>query len=426
MSRMPANMSLKAFAPRIASPDTTPLYSSMCLSWSVLVVVSSTPYLPSDHVPNRSGSYLATLNGDRRRAPPRCCSSWNAPGGPPAGPGARPATARSRCRVTGDVLRRPRRDDVPAVRAAARAHVDQVVGGGEQVQVVVDDDDRGPGVQQPVEHAGQGRHVERVQAGGRLVEDVQRAALAAAQPGGDPQPLRLAARQGRRRLAQLQVTQADLADWPQRRGDRGPAGEPVQGVVHAEAEHAGYGQAVDPDGQGGGVEAGAVAGRAPDGDVGQVLDVEVDVAEPAAGRALALAGVEREVPGLPAPPPGVSGLGEHAADLVERPGVGRRSRPRVLADRRRVDLNDLADAAEVQAAHVPGRRRPAEQRPGGRDEAVQDEGRFPRPGRPGQGGQPARREGGGEIVQVVQVADLDGDLAAGTGPHRTVTWHGPG
>jgi hypothetical protein len=46
---------------------------------------------------------------------------------------------------TRDVLRRFRRDDVLAVRAAARAHVDEVVGGGDQVQVVVDDDDRGPG-----------------------------------------------------------------------------------------------------------------------------------------------------------------------------------------------------------------------------------------------------------------------------------------
>src|SRR5690348_48810 len=81
------------------------------------------------------------------------------------------------------------REDAPAVWAAARSHVDEVVGGGEQVEVVVDDDDRGPGVQQPVEHAGQGGHVERVQAGGRLVEDVERSALAAAQAGGDPQPL---------------------------------------------------------------------------------------------------------------------------------------------------------------------------------------------------------------------------------------------
>jgi hypothetical protein len=124
-------------------------------------------------------------------------------------------------------------------------------------------------------------------------------------------------------LAEPQVIQADLVDRAQRRGDRGPVGEPLQGVVDAQAEHVGYGQAVDPDGQGGVVEAGAVAGRAADGDVGQVLDVKVDVAQPAAGGALALAGIEREVPGLPAPPPGVRGLGERPADLVERPGVGR-------------------------------------------------------------------------------------------------------
>jgi hypothetical protein len=51
------------------------------------------------------------------------------------------------------------------------------------------------------------------------------------------------------------------------------------------------------------------------GDAGQVLDVEVDVAESAAGGVLALAGVEREVPGLPAQPPGVRGGGEQAAAI---------------------------------------------------------------------------------------------------------------
>jgi len=71
-----------------------------------------------------------------------------------------------------------------------------------------------------VEHAGRCGHVERVQAGGRLVEDIQCAALAAAQPAGDPQPLRLAAGQGWGGLAEPQVTQADLIDGPQRRGDR--------------------------------------------------------------------------------------------------------------------------------------------------------------------------------------------------------------
>ena len=56
-------------------------------------------------------------------------------------------------------------------------------------------------------------------------------------------------------LAEPQVAQADLADGPQGRGDLLAVGEPFQGVVHAQAEHVGDGQAVDPDGQGGVVEA---------------------------------------------------------------------------------------------------------------------------------------------------------------------------
>src|SRR5262249_60442089 len=148
------------------------------------------------------------------------------------------------------------------------------------------------------------------------------ATLTAAQPGGDPQPLRLAAGQGRRGLAQPQVSEADLTDGPQRRGDGSPAGELLQGVVHAQAESVGYGQAVDADGERGVIEAGAMAGLARDGYVGQVLDVEVNVSQPAAGGALSLTSVEREVPGLPAPPASVCGGGAHTAE----PGAHSRGR----------------------------------------------------------------------------------------------------
>jgi hypothetical protein len=84
---------------------------------------------------------------------------------------------------------------VAAVGAAAGTHVDEVIGRPEQVQVVVDDDDRGPRGQQPVEHGDQGGHVDRVQAGAGLVEDVECAALAGPQPGRDAQPLGLTAGQ---------------------------------------------------------------------------------------------------------------------------------------------------------------------------------------------------------------------------------------
>ena len=140
--------------------------------------------------------------------------------------------------------------------------------------------------------------------------------------------------------------------------------------------------------------------------------------------------LNEKCPGFQRRRPGVGGVGENAADLVERPAVGRGRRPRVLADRRGVDLDDLADAGEIQAADVPGQRRPAQQRPCGRDEAVQDECGLPGAGRPGQRGQPADREGGGDVVQVVQVADVQDDLPVRTGPRRTVTstqpWRRPG
>ncbi len=88
-------------------------------------------------------------------------------------------------RVARDVRWRASGDDVPAVGAAAWPHIDDVISGGEQIQVMVDDDRRSS-LQQPVEHADQRGHVEGMQAGGGLIEDVQRAVLAAAQPGGDP------------------------------------------------------------------------------------------------------------------------------------------------------------------------------------------------------------------------------------------------
>jgi hypothetical protein len=46
-------------------------------------------------------------------------------GGPAAGSGARPAMARSRCPCHADILGRAGCEDVPAIRAAASAHVDE-------------------------------------------------------------------------------------------------------------------------------------------------------------------------------------------------------------------------------------------------------------------------------------------------------------
>jgi hypothetical protein len=88
-----------------------------------------------------------------------------------------------------EIGRCPREDDPAAVVAGTGAEVDDPVGVRHDRQVVLDDDDRRAGVDEPVEQAEQLRDVGEVQAGGRLVEDVDAPLLA--QVGGQPEPLPL-------------------------------------------------------------------------------------------------------------------------------------------------------------------------------------------------------------------------------------------
>src|SRR5918998_984317 len=86
-------------------------------------------------------------------------------------------------------------DDPAAVVGGAGAEVDDPVGVPHDRLVVLDDDDRPAGVDEPVEQAEQLLDVGEVEAGGRLVEDVDAAPLGHA--GGELEPLPLAA--GKRR-----------------------------------------------------------------------------------------------------------------------------------------------------------------------------------------------------------------------------------
>jgi hypothetical protein len=71
--------------------------------------------------------------------------------------------------------RGPLGDDVPAVLARARAHVDEPVGAPHHLLVVLDDEHRVPEVAQPLERADQLVVVALVQPDRRLVEDVEHA-----------------------------------------------------------------------------------------------------------------------------------------------------------------------------------------------------------------------------------------------------------
>ncbi len=76
------------------------------------------------------------------------------------------------------------RDDASARVAAFGPEVDDPVGFGDHVEIVLDHDDGVARVDQPVQHADQLLDVGHVQADGRLVEHVERLAAArASRPG---------------------------------------------------------------------------------------------------------------------------------------------------------------------------------------------------------------------------------------------------
>ena len=135
--------------------------------------------------------------------------------------------ARVRGCVAGN-LRWSARAHHPAARLAALGpKIDDPVGCANDVQIVLDHQQRMPGVDQAPEGAQQLRHVVKVQAGGGLVEQKKRAARCAAarceaarglahrilgQMPGQLEALRLAARQRRHRLTQAQIVEADLGE----------------------------------------------------------------------------------------------------------------------------------------------------------------------------------------------------------------------
>ena len=100
--------------------------------------------------------------------------------------------AGERSGLPGHLRRRAGGDHLPAMLARAGAEVDHVVGGGDHIQVVFDDEDGVAQVAQAAQDADQAVGVALVQPDGRLVEDVEHAAQPGAEQRRQPQALRLA------------------------------------------------------------------------------------------------------------------------------------------------------------------------------------------------------------------------------------------
>ena len=73
-----------------------------------------------------------------------------------------------------DLLRRPTRNNPAALFSAARAHVDDVVGIFNHIQVVFDDKDGGSVFNQRLEYTEENLDIRRVKTDRRLIEDEDR------------------------------------------------------------------------------------------------------------------------------------------------------------------------------------------------------------------------------------------------------------
>src|SRR4051794_17002216 len=237
--------------------------------------------------------------------------------------------------------------------ASLGAEVDQAVGGLDHIEVVLDHDDAVAGVDEATEHVEQALNVGEVQAGGRLVEDVEGVA------GGDLgelgrqlHPLRLAAGERRRGLAEADVVEADIVQGAQAAGDLRHVLEELDRLLDRHLQHVADVLALEANLERLAVVALAVALLTGDVDVGQEVHLDLDLAVAAADLTAPALDVEAETSRLVTARPRLLSLGEELADVVEDTGVGSRIGARRAADRRLVDVDDLVDLAEPVDAVV--------------------------------------------------------------------------
>ena len=292
-----------------------------------------------------------------------------------------------------------------------------------------------PGVQQLAQCAHELGNVVKVQAGGGLVEQKQRAlarqrlarlGLAArrlGQEASELEALRLAARERGHGLAELDVLQPHVLDGLQRAHHLAVGGKELHGLADRQVEHVGHVErtptALDAHLQDFGAVALAIAVGAAQVHVGEELHLHVLKARAAAGGAAPVARVEAELG------PGVAALarqrrgGKQLADRVPGADVAHRVGARGLADGRLVHEHGIAQVVGAQQAVVRARRfggfaKVAQQR--GRQDVLHQRG-LARARHAGDGHQALQRKLHTHIAQVVLARALQHQARGGRGDH---------
>ena len=335
-------------------------------------------------------------------------------------------------RVGGDRRGRPLADDLATAVAALGSEVDDPVRGPDHVEVMLDDHHRVSGRDELPERGEEGRHVVEVQPGGGLVEEEQGTAAPAfprpdaagrADPAERPrkvprelEALRLAAAQGRHRLAEGDVAEPHRGEGRELLPDVGRIGEAGDGLIDGEVEHVGDGKTVRGDLHFQDVrpEAPPVAVRTAQVHVAQELHLEVLEAVPRAGGASSVRVVEAEPSGGIAAFPGERLGREELADRVEGADVARRDRAAGLADRGLVHQHHVRDRLHpfdpvVESRGLP---RAAETLEEPAVAHLLDQGRLPRAAHPGDADELAERDPDVDPLEVVLRRAADQEVGA--------------
>ena len=340
-----------------------------------------------------------------------------------------------RCGVLAHVFGRAFGHDEAAALAAFGPQVDEPVAGADHVEVVLDDDERVPGLQQLAQRAHELGNVVKVQAGGGLVKQEQRAFAGhvLARLGGglgrlgqkarQLEALRLAAGQGWHRLAQRHVVEPHIHNGLQGAHHVLVAREQGHGLGHGEFEHIGHVQCFaatfDGDFQNLGPVALAIAIGAAQVHVTQELHLHMLKARAPAGGATPIATVEAELGGGVAALPGQRCGGKQLANAVPRAHVAHGVGARRLANGRLVHKHHIGQMVRAQQAVVcaggfGGLAKVAHQRGG---EHVLDQAGFARAAHTRHRHQPLQRKFDRHILQVVFARAFQDEARGRIGDH---------
>lgn len=306
--------------------------------------------------------------------------------------------------VLGEVFRGAGGDDLTAVLTAFGAHVDNPIGGFDDVEVMLDDDHGVAAVDEFTKDFEQTADIVGVEAGGRLVEDIEGlAGTAASELSGELDALGFAAGEGGGRLAELDVAEADFLDGFELREDGGDVGKEFYGFVDSHVKNLGDVLPFILDLEGFVVVAAAVASGAGDVDVGEEVHFDFVDTVALAGFAASTLNIETEAAGFITAKFSFGLMSEKFADLIEDTGISRDVGTRGAANRGLVDddtLVEMLDAVDalVEAGNGLGAVEASKELV--REDFV-DEGGFPGAGDAGDDGHDAKWELDGDIFQVV-------------------------